>query len=169
MTSTPKPLDVIGARKALIDEVISMYHTTRMADTPAADHILSKRPVSKAFDALAFAEQSGAQKPKWTTVDDPVGALAIELAAYAGGLEEDEGEWSWRDIANAAIRLVPARATAVEREAVAKVHAEHGGSAPWWWAAAFDDGADDTARRLREQDLQAADAILSLLQQGEGK
>ena len=46
-------------RKALIDEIIGMYHTTRLSDTPAADHILSKPSVQKAFaayEAIALTE-----------------------------------------------------------------------------------------------------------------
>lgn len=49
MTQTPS----LRARKiALIDAIISMYHTTRMRDTPAADHVLTKRVVQDAFDSL---------------------------------------------------------------------------------------------------------------------
>ena len=39
---------------------------------------------------------------KWATDDDPVGALAIRLAARATALEEEHGEWTWREIAELA-------------------------------------------------------------------
>ncbi len=45
-------------RKALIDEIIRMYHTTRLSGVPASDHILSKPSVQKAFDALATPSAS---------------------------------------------------------------------------------------------------------------
>lgn len=40
----------------LIDEVISMYHTTRLSHVPAAIHILSKPTVQRAFAALSPAD-----------------------------------------------------------------------------------------------------------------
>lgn len=49
----PKPVDhEKEAKVALIDAVISMYRTARLRDVPAADHVLSKAPVQKAFDVL---------------------------------------------------------------------------------------------------------------------
>lgn len=40
-------------RAELIDRIISMYHTTRLRDTPVSTHILSKQYVRDAFEALA--------------------------------------------------------------------------------------------------------------------
>jgi hypothetical protein len=39
------------------------------------------------------------QAPKWASNADPAGELAIALAARANALEEEQGEWTWRDIA----------------------------------------------------------------------
>jgi len=43
-----------------------------------------------------------------TYADDreAIGALAIHLAATANADQEEHGEWTWRDIASAAIRLL---------------------------------------------------------------
>lgn len=46
-------------REALINEIIAMYHTTRLRDTPAAQHILTKRSVLAAFSRL---EERGARR-----------------------------------------------------------------------------------------------------------
>jgi hypothetical protein len=59
--TTPSPTQAERAREvasALIDAVISAYHTTRISDVPVAVHILNKPMVQYAFDA--FAEQSRA-------------------------------------------------------------------------------------------------------------
>lgn len=45
-------MDKKELKKNLIREIISMYHTTRMAETPVEDHILSKPCVQKAFAKL---------------------------------------------------------------------------------------------------------------------
>lgn len=42
--------------RALVEEIISMYHTTRLSDVPAAVHILSKRSVRDALDVLATTQ-----------------------------------------------------------------------------------------------------------------
>ena len=46
--------------------------------------------------------------PARTYADDreAVGALAIKLSATANEAEEEHGEWTWREIADAAIRLL---------------------------------------------------------------
>lgn len=41
---------------ALIDAILSAYHTTRLSTTPAAEHILSKDGVQRAFAALRNKE-----------------------------------------------------------------------------------------------------------------
>lgn len=38
--------------------------------------------------------------------EDPVGTLAIRLSATANEAEEEHGEWTWREIADAAMRLL---------------------------------------------------------------
>jgi len=46
----PMPTEQLEvSQRALIDEIISMYHTTRLSETPVAVHILSKPSVKKAF------------------------------------------------------------------------------------------------------------------------
>jgi hypothetical protein len=50
-----------------------------------------------------------------------------------------------------------------DRERIARVHAEHGATNPWWWDEVFNDGLDETAADLREQDLNAADALIAAL------
>lgn len=62
------------ARKALIDEVIAMYHTTRLINVPASEHILSKPSVVKAFDtiraeALAQGRLEGAKAMQEAVID----------------------------------------------------------------------------------------------------
>lgn len=52
--------DLTRARKALIDEIISSYHTTRLADVPASTHILSKPNVVVAFANLSALERGRA-------------------------------------------------------------------------------------------------------------
>lgn len=50
MTTDPtRAAEIVVERKALIDAIISMYHTTRLRDCPVADHILSKHRVQEAF------------------------------------------------------------------------------------------------------------------------
>lgn len=49
------------------------------------------------------------QVPKWATDEtDPIGKLAIKLAARAAACEEQGGEWTWRDIAEAAVPAIDA-------------------------------------------------------------
>lgn len=56
MTPTSdKPDAVTQARKHLVCMIISMYHTTRLSEIPAEDHILSKAIVQDAFANLAAA------------------------------------------------------------------------------------------------------------------
>lgn len=50
----PGTADTALAKAALIDHIISAYHTTRVAGTPAAAHILSKPYVKQAFEALGL-------------------------------------------------------------------------------------------------------------------
>ena len=44
-----------AARAKLIDEIIAMYHTTRLRETPASTHILSKERVQYAFEEYEAA------------------------------------------------------------------------------------------------------------------
>lgn len=71
--------------------------------------------------ALASLSTNGA--PRWASSADPVGALAIKLASRANDCEEECGEWTWRDIAIAALEK-PLPADALDGgtiEACAKV------------------------------------------------
>lgn len=53
----PAPAPTVrGARLALVEGVISMYHTTRLSGGSAAEHVLSKDLVQRLFADLAEAE-----------------------------------------------------------------------------------------------------------------
>lgn len=47
----------LEAQRDLIDRIISAYHTTRLRETPAADHILSKDRVKDGFATLAAEDE----------------------------------------------------------------------------------------------------------------
>lgn len=49
------------------------------------------------------------------------------------------------------------------REKVARLIAAGNHGDPWWWKQAFDDGSDETAVRLRADDVSVADTILAAL------
>ena len=49
------------------------------------------------------------------------------------------------------------------REKVARIIADGSHGDPWWWKAAFDDGREEIAVRLREDDLALACTILAAL------
>lgn len=49
------------------------------------------------------------------------------------------------------------------RNVVARIIAAGNHGDPWWWKEAFDDGADETAVRLRKDDLAVADDVLAAL------
>lgn len=50
---TPVREDEVERRTNLIDAIISAYHTTRLLGVPAAQHILTKSRVQRAFAALS--------------------------------------------------------------------------------------------------------------------
>jgi hypothetical protein len=49
------------------------------------------------------------------------------------------------------------------REKIARIIAAGNHGDPWWWKQAFDDGSDETAVRLRADDVSVADTILAAL------
>tara|TARA_R110002074_G_scaffold262994_1_gene435086 strand:+ start:6596 stop:7300 length:705 start_codon:yes stop_codon:yes gene_type:complete len=85
--------------------------------------------------------------------------------ASEGMVDNDAAEEGWQQYLEKLPAVVDDAQGGV-REAIARVHADHGGQQPWWWNSAFDDGVDDTAAQLRASDLEAADAILDLMAGG---
>jgi len=53
------------AWKPLVREIISMYHTTRLADADVAAHILGKPSVRALIAAFAKAPPMGEGQPRW--------------------------------------------------------------------------------------------------------
>jgi hypothetical protein len=119
------------------------------------------------------------QAPKWASNTDPVGALAIALAARANALEEEQGEWTWRDIAEAAHRLastptaLPGAEDVALREAIARIVDPHGFRQ---WQSMYDysvrvgDGEEEARKvadwahgKQKEDALAKAGEILALI------
>lgn len=93
------------------------------------------------------------QVPKWATDEtDPTGELAIKLAARAAACEEQGGEWTWRDIAAAAVPAHPADM----RENVAVIIAQATGT---FALDQYPSWAMDAADALARASLLATSAI----------
>lgn len=70
----------------------------------------------KADAVLALYPVDPSKCPKWAGDADPIGELAMKLSAHATSVEEGEGEWTWRDIAQAVTRLLPTEPVQEMRE-----------------------------------------------------
>jgi len=114
-----------AVKKVLIDEIISAYHTTRLRDMPAADHILRKPHVQQAFDALnsvvaqataTTPSPEGLQEPALKEALDSLETRDVHVGYDHGGNYIYEDYVSLADVRRA-LSTLPQQAATDEREA----------------------------------------------------
>lgn len=98
LLESPEAKRLVPSRKARLG-LLSGLIRAALPRPPAADagEVQAPSPIRKA--------------PQWADDSDPIGDLAIKLAARASAIEEEEGrgEWTWREIAQCAVdALAPA-------------------------------------------------------------
>lgn len=93
-------------------------------------------------------------KNVWASNADPVGELAIKLASTANDLEDEQGEWTWRDIAAAALRTQRNEVAAEAFALIERLAQEPPGGEVWQRSERFAAYAAEAAaiRNLKSQE-----------------